>query len=177
MSAPAKAPYYWDYGDTEDGYAPAWGGPWYIDGIVDEAETFEDWKVDGLDLPVVVWRIARYAETGAGKIGFSVRGVHGEITLTMDPTGWILAVAHMGGKEVFRGYIDRPWEQYDIWPAGATPERNEEGPGKIGKKRAWVALSTTAWPQLQSIAKGLDALFIEIDEEKLRLKRDQGATG
>lgn len=170
MSAPAKAPYYWDYGTTEEGDPPAKGGPWLIDDMVRDTGVFEDWKVEGDDFPVVVWPIATYADTGAGKIGFGARGVQGEITLTMDPTGWIVAVAYIAGIEVFRGYIDRPWEQCDIWPAGAAPQGDQEGPGRIGKKRSWVALSTEAWPQLQSIANGLDALMFEIDEDKLRVK-------
>lgn len=171
MSAPAKAPYYWDYGTTEEGTPPEQGGPWLIDTLVSSAKTFEDWKVEERDLPVVVWPIATHAETGAGRIGFGLNGVQGEITLTMDPIGWILAVAHIGGAEVFRGYVDRPWEQCDIWPAGATPARDEEGPGRIGKKQHWVGLSTEAWPQLQNIANGLDAIMFEIDESKLRVKQ------
>jgi hypothetical protein len=168
VSAPAKAPYYWDFGTSEEGYPPAYGGPWYIDSMVGDAAVFEDWKIEGDGSPVVVWPITKYEETGTGKIGFGAKGVQGEIALTMDPSGWILAVATIAGKEVFRGFIDRPWEQYDIWPVGATPERNEEGPGRIGKKRAWVALSTEAWPQLLSYAGGSEALIVEIDENKLR---------
>ncbi len=166
MSAPTRAPHYWDYGTSEDGYPPAEGGPWCIDGIVAEAETFQDWMVEGQDLPITVRPIARYEKTGAGKIGFRARGIEGEITLSMDPSGWILALAHVGGREVFRGYIDRPWEEYEIWPAGATPRRDEEGPGRMGKKRSWMALSPEAWPQLRSITNGLNALIVEIAKNK-----------
>lgn len=174
MSAPAKAPFYWDFGNSDDGDPPERGGPFLIDALVGAAQTFEDWKVDGDDFPVMVWGIARYEKDGVGKIGFSAKGVQGEITLSMEPSGWILATAHIAGTEVFRGYIDRIWEQCDIWPVGATPERSEEGPGRIGKRQTWVGLSIAAWPQLQSIANGLDAIMFEVDEDRLREKMRSG---
>ncbi len=170
MSAPTRAPFYWDYGNSDEGYPPAQGGPWLIDNFVSTAETFEDWMVEGDDFPVVVWPISRYEKAGVGKIGFGAKGVEGEITLSMDPSGWILAVAHIGGNEVFRSFIDHIWEQCDIWPAGATPSREDEGPGRIGKRQTWVGLSTAAWPQLLSIAKGLESITFEIDEARLREK-------
>ena len=168
MSAPVRSAYYWDYSTTEAGDPPDVGGPWLIDGFVSTANSMADWKIEGQDFPIRVWRIAKYEETGAGRIGFAAGGVEGEIVLTMDPTGWVLAVAQIGGAEVFRGYIDRTWEMCDIWPAGATPGRDHEGPGRIGKRQQWVGLATDLWPQLQSIAKGLDAVMFEVDEDKLR---------
>lgn len=170
MSAPARPPFYWDFGNSDEGYPPAQGGPWLIDNFLSTAETFEDWMVEGDDFPVRVWAIARYETAGAGKIGFEAKGAEGEITLTMDPSGWIVCVAQIGGTEVFRGYIDRIWEQSDIWPVGAMPGPGDEGPGRIGKRQTWVGLSTTAWPQLQSIANGLKTIMFEIDEARLRSK-------
>jgi hypothetical protein len=177
VSAPAKAPYYWDYGTTEEGDTPEFGGPWLINGFVSTAGHFADWMIEGRDFPIRVWAIADYEKTGAGRIGFTAAGLEGEIMLTMDPTGWVLAVAQIGGTEVFRGYIDRRWEQCDIWPAGATPDRDAEGPGRIGKRQHWVALAVDVWPQLGSIANGLDAVMFEVDEDKLRVVMDKERAG
>jgi len=174
MTAPAKTPLYWDYGTSDEGYPPAQGGPWLIDDFVSTAGTFRDWMVEGDDLPIAVWPICRYETAGVGKIGFGLKGVEGEITLSMDSSGWVLAVAHIGGSEVFRGYIDNIWEQCDIWPAGATPSREDDGPGQIGKHRTWVGLSTTAWPQLLNLAKGLEAIIFEVDDAKLRARAALG---
>lgn len=173
MSAPAKAPYYWDHGTTDEGDTPDFGGPWLIDSLVHVARYFNDWKVEGLDLAITVRDIAEYKDGGVGRIGFSARGVEGEIALTMDPSGWVLAVARIGETEVFRGYIDRTWEMCDIWPAGATPSRDDEGPGRIGKRQHWVGLAVEDWPQLQAIANGQDSVFFEVDEDKLRVVMDR----
>src|SRR5690606_17872093 len=110
---------------------PATGGPWLIDSFVSTARHFADWMVADDALPIRVWAIAEHAKTGAGRIGFAAGGVEGEIVLSMAPGGWVLAVASIGGAEVFRGYVDRQWEQCDIWPVGATPARDDEGPGRI----------------------------------------------
>lgn len=177
MSAPTRSAYYWDYSTTEAGEPPDFGGPWLIDGFVRTARYFQDWMVEGQDFSIRVWDIAEYEKTGAGRIGFAAGGVEGEIVLTMDPTGWVLAVAQIGGAEVFRGYIDRTWEMCDIWPAGATPGRDEEGPGRIGKRQHWVGLATEVWPQLQAIANGLDAVMFQVDEDKLRAVTDKEAAG
>jgi hypothetical protein len=173
MSAPTKAPYYWDHGTTEDGDPPAQGGPWLIDNLVVTARYFNDWMVEGLDLAISVRDIAEYKDGGVGRIGFSARGVEGEIALTLDPSGWVLAVARIGETEVFRGYIDRPWEMIDIWPPGSTPAKDEESPGRIGKKQTWVGLATDVWPALQAIANGQDSLFFEVDEAKLRIQMER----
>jgi len=79
----------------------------------------------------------------------------------------VLAVATIAGAEVFRGYLDRPWEQCEIWPPGREPVGDEEAPGRIGKKQTFVTLSTVDWPQLLTLTKGLPGIMFEVDEEKL----------
>lgn len=168
MTAPTRSAYYWDHGTTEAGEPPEQGGPWLIDSLVWTARYFPDWMMEGQDLAISVRDLAEYEKTGAGRIGFSARGVAGEIVLTMDPSGWILVVASIGSDEVFRGYLDRPWEQLEIWPVGATPGPQDEAPGRIGKRQTWLGLAVTDWPRLRPLAGGLEAVMFEVDEEKLR---------
>jgi hypothetical protein len=75
--------------------------------------------------------------------------------------------ATCGGREVFRAWVDRPYDEYDLWPdCEAVPARRDvDAPGHIGKRRNWINLSTSAWPQLARFANvfGVVALS-EADE-------------
>ena len=169
MSAPARKPYYWDHGITEAGYPPQQGGAWLIDDFVSIAKYFPDWMAADEGIAIQVEPLAQYDASGVGRIGFTANGVTGEIALTLDPSGWVLAVATIAGAEVFRGYLHRPWEQCEIWPPGREPVGDEEAPGRIGKKQTFVSLSTDAWPQLLTLSKGLAGIIFEVDEDKLRV--------
>lgn len=173
MSAPARKPHYWDHGTSEEGYAPEQGGAWLIDDFVSIAKYFPDWIAEEDGLAIRIEPLARYEDGGVGRIGFSCNGVSGEIALTLDPSGWVLAVATIADPEVFRGYVDRPWEQCEIWPPGREPVGDEEAPGRIGKKQTYVSLSDTEWPQLVGLTKGLGRIIFEVDEAKLRVTMAQ----
>ncbi|MCG6114875.1 MAG: hypothetical protein MEQ84_06705 [Mesorhizobium sp.] len=77
-----------------------------------------------------------------------------EIVLAPDTSGWLSITAFHRGSEVFRAWLDRPYEEYELWPAGAfvPPRRSLEAPGRIGKRRSWISLSADAWPQLAHLA-------------------------
>ena len=69
----------------------------------------------------------------------------GVIELAAEETGWLVAVARIGHVEVFRGYVERPYEQYEIWPPHAGLA-DGEAPGRIGKRTTWVSFAAASWP-------------------------------
>ena len=81
-----------------------------------------------------------------------------------DASGYVLVTAERDGAELFRAFIDRPYEEYDLWPPGAVfpGRRSEEAPGRIGKRRSWVVLDTRTWPILAPLAN--EAGFVMLRE-------------
>jgi hypothetical protein len=77
-----------------------------------------------------------------------------EVVLTPGATGWIEVTARLDGREVLRALMDRPYEEYELWPGEAdiAPNRSAEAPGRIGKRLNWLSLSASAWPQLAALA-------------------------
>jgi hypothetical protein len=84
------------------------------------------------------------------EIGFRAGAHAGVITFTADPSGWLRIEADMNGGQVFLAFLDRPYEEHELWPANAT--RGPEGPGRMGKRRNWLSLDTDVWPALKPLA-------------------------
>lgn len=124
-----------------------------IDSLADDARDWPHWVIEAdSGLPVRLTMPAHEPGRSA-RIGFAAQGVEGVIEAVPDPSGWLLATAKIGGAEVFRAYVDRPFEEYALWPAGADAGPDEEEPGRVGKKRWWLGLSAAAWPVLSPLAR------------------------
>lgn len=169
MSAPARKPYYWDHGTTEEGEDPAVAMGWLIDHFIWSVPYFPDWLVEDKGIEVAL-RVAEHRPGVLGIIGFTSGGIEGTVQLRPDPSGWVLVTGHVAEAEVFRAYLERPWEQWEFWPPGATPERGEEGPGRIGKHMNWIGANSETWPGLAPIANELGGVHLIVDEEKLRVR-------
>ena len=93
-----------------------------------------------------------------------------QIALEPDASGWLSIAARCGGQEVFRAWLDRPYEVYEFWPEGAAilPLRTTEAPGRIGKRRNWVNLSAAAWPPLARFANSFGVVAASEMEEPLQ---------
>ncbi|MDK8874226.1 hypothetical protein [Paracoccus sp. SSJ] len=80
----------------------------------------------------------------------------GPVQIVLEPhaSGWLSIAAVCSGQEVFRAWLDRPYEEYEFWPEGAAipAGRTIDPPGRIGKRRNWINLSAAAWPQLARFA-------------------------
>lgn len=83
------------------------------------------------------------------------------IALSPDPSGWTRIDAIVGGETVFTAYLDRVYEEFDLWPPGASGAG--EAPGRIGKRQTWASLSADAWPVLRAMT-GEDFLAIEMPD-------------
>jgi hypothetical protein len=77
-----------------------------------------------------------------------------EIILTPGASGWVEITVRLDERAALRAWMDRPYEEYELWPGGAdiTPNRSAEAPGRIGKRLNWINLSSGAWPQLAALA-------------------------
>jgi len=166
MTAPARPPSYYDAFDAVE-LSPRKGIPWLIENFVSTAKWFNDWVVEDVGMPV------RLHAAGPSSIGFEAGGVSGTIELSADRSGWLLAVARIGPSEVFRGYVERQYEQYEIWPPNAGRADAEDAPGVIGKRAHWIGLSPEVWPALAPLANELGGVHIAVDEAKLRERTDR----
>lgn len=166
MTAPTRKAWFGDaIGGLDEVDDPKREAEYIIHDFASTAAYFPDWLAEEVGVEVRLTVLER--SKGRSVIGWSGGGAEGTITFTLDPSGWILAVGTLGAVEMFRGYIDHAYEQYDVFPPGATPEPQAEAPGTIGKKRHWVSLRRDAWPALASL--GLEqGINFTIDESKLK---------
>jgi hypothetical protein len=136
-----------------------------IEDMVSKAKSFPDWTLDDTGIAVTL-------SPGDGRIGFRANGITGEVALDIED-GWIRAIATVGGDEVFRGYIERRWEEYEVWPAGATDDKAEE-PGRLGKWLMWASLNSAAWPGIKAVANEGGWVNVQHDEAAMieRNKRE-----
>lgn len=175
MSAPSRPPTFCDaIGGTTDPLDRAAG--WLIDDIARMPKYFPDWFVDNeTPIPVSLTLMEHEAETRA-VLTWNAGSATGTLTATRDPVGWLVLAAEHEGVEVFRGYIERIYEEYEVWPPGSDGE-GVESPGRIGKKKSWTSLVASAWPLLSPIAEN-GWVNIRIDDQKLsaRMDRERGQT-
>ncbi len=78
--------------------------------------------------------------------------VAGRIVFSPDASHWMKVEVFLGAFRVFVAYMDRVWEEFELWPSGAT-EKTVDPPGHISKRYAWLNLSAAAWPQLALFAE------------------------
>lgn len=169
MTAPLRPPAYYDSirGGDADG-DPAVESCWIVDDIAGTVKTFPDWRVDETGREVRL-AIAAHRPLKRLVIAWEAGNLRGTIEVAPDPSGYVLVVGRLGEGEddVFRAYLDHPYEEYELWPDGVPAGTGEESPGRMSKRRTWVSLSTVAWPTLAA-AGGRDWFNAAVDEEKLR---------
>lgn len=119
------------------------------------------------DRPVWLTQISCSRE--GARVGFDSQGVIGLITLTPHESGWVKVVAEISGRPVFTAFAEQVWEEYELYPDGWPDEAratatDEDAPGRIGKRRNWISLSSVAWPQLALLANEADRVLAEVAE-------------
>lgn len=166
MNPPSRPPIYCDaIGGTELPLERAAG--WLVDDLASIVRTFPHWRNDDSGTAIVLRLLAHEPEKRT-VIGWHGGAATGTLTATPDPSGWLLLVAEHGGREAFRAYVERQYEEYECWPAGSTAPRQADEPGRIGKHQTWVSLSAAAWPGLTPVANALGWLSLAIDDTKLQ---------
>lgn len=172
MSAPAKPPFYYELlSNGEVGMDPALASGWLIDDFASAVGAFSEWLLEDAGLTIDL-RVAEHEKGKRLVIAWRTAPADGTVTLTPDPSGWVKVVGAISGREVFEAYLDRPWEQYEFWPPGAMPVKDEEAPGRIGKKEHWVSVPADTWPALRPIANPEGGVHFSIDEDRLRARME-----
>lgn len=93
-----------------------------------------------------------WSATGA-RLHFESGDVAGIIALDGAAGGWVRISVTMAGRTVFTGFMERVWEDYELYPPGTTCRpRDADAPGRVGRRRSWLILSAAAWPQLAPLA-------------------------
>ena len=153
MTPPRHPPVFSEpiYGMETTGAGTAELAGWLFYSLAGDAGHSPDWSVEaGPGLAVRIRLIDH--ERGRGvTLGFTVGEGEGEIRTGLDPSGWVRVTVTLRGEDVFRAWLDRPYEEYHLWPDDAAASPDEDPPGHIGKRRNWVSLSVAAWPRLAAL--------------------------
>ena len=114
-------------------------------------------------------RRVRLAQASCSATGaclhFESGGVTGIIALEGAAGGWVRITATIAGRRVFTGFMERVWEEYELYPPGAPCRPQDDAPGRIGKRRTWLILSAAAWPQLAPLANDAGVVMAIVSDQ------------
>lgn len=122
-------------------------GPW----------TLGDWHV-------VATRTGKSDGSGPFEAGFrATRDPGGEtvdvaLHIAVHASGWLEARLTLGSGQQHAFFIERVYEEFDIWPPLSPCTADEAG--RMGKRCSWVQLKAEFWPELAGFA---DGGFITVD--------------
>ena len=147
---PVSKPRYYNSSDPGgSGLDPARAAPQLLDRLAEAVRVAPNWEVDGRGIGARV-AVDTHEPGKSLRIAYEAGDVRGTITVSLDPTGWLHALAEQGGAEVLSAFADRPFEEVALWPDGALTEG--ASPGLIGRTCNWVSLDPKAWPALAKLA-------------------------
>ncbi|MFN7055179.1 hypothetical protein [Hyphomonas sp.] len=76
--------------------------------------------------------------------------INGRIELSIAPSLWLRVDVYLGGAWFGRGWIERGYEECEIWPDGSDgiigPRVEDDPPGRISKRGSWIQFDTSQWP-------------------------------
>jgi hypothetical protein len=125
-----------------------------LQSLVSTASTFPEWELDNDGEPALPVRLTvlEYVQDRVVHIGFACAGIDGVLSIRPDlETGFVLVKAEVAGVTVLKAYMDRPYEEYGLYPPDDNTAQADEGPGRMSKNRWWVSLSADAWPALRPL--------------------------
>lgn len=149
-SPPIRAPMFFDDGD---GPATLASARWLLSVLCQFASFSRLWRDRaGCDIAV---KLERETDDGA-LISFS-GAIHGRIELSIAPSLWVRADVYLGDTWFARGWIERCYEECEIWPDGADgvigPRVEDDPPGRISKRGYWIQFDTAQWPGYESATR------------------------
>lgn len=176
MTAPTRDPFYYELlSNGEVSLDPTKAMGWLIDDVASTVATFPEWIVEDTGHTVDL-KIAEHVRGERLVIFWRTAPVDGTITLRTDPSGWVRVTGTIDGREVLAAWLDRPWEQFELWPEDSTPARDEEAPGQIGKKLHWIGLNAELWPALLPIAGAHGGVMLAVDDVRLSARMNRNWT-
>jgi hypothetical protein len=153
MTAPNRAPWFCDaiagvertFPDTGDDVR------YLIDDLAWAAERDPHWQIDSHHELRVTLAIIEHIQGQRLVVAATAGGVTATITAEPDPSGWLKLTALCAGITL-TAYMDRPYEEYSLLPADSPLPPRAEEPGRMGKRRTWLSLHVSAWPELAPLA-------------------------
>lgn len=83
--------------------------------------------------------------------------INGRIELLIAPSLWVRADFYRGDAWFGRGWIERCYEECEIWPDAADgiigPKVEDDPPGRISKRGYWMQFDTSQWPAYESATR------------------------
>jgi hypothetical protein len=154
MTAPARPPSFFNSltGRDKDAAGSGRQAGFLIDDLASDARNWPNWLLDDDSQRRITLSLIEHVTEQRVVIGFVVDRVQGTVTATPDPTGYLRVVVTFEGADYLTLFVERIWEEYELWPPGAAAEIGEEAPGHLGKHRSWVSISASGWPVLAAIA-------------------------
>ncbi len=105
-----------------------------------------------------------------------IGAVEGRIELSISPSLWVCADVHIKGAWFARGWIEQCYEEYEIWPDGADgvigPKVEDDPPGRISKRGAWIQFDTSQWPGYDSATRTIGFEIPNLNSQDVLLKSD-----
>ena len=125
-----------------------------LDDFADVLSNAPRWLLETGCGGAITLRVCAHRQGERLEVLAELAGECAQIALEPHVSGWLSIAAVCSGQEVFRAWLDRPYEEYELWPEGAAipAGRTVDPPGRIGKRRNWINLSAAAWPQLARFA-------------------------
>lgn len=160
MIPPNRKPWFFDSTGAGGEFTYPDTGPemaWLIDRLAVTAKAFPLWRTDNDEVPPqdISVAIEDYQPDTLLRVRFSSGDLSGLILAQPDPaSGFVVITAMLDGREVFRAYMDHPWEEFELFPPGDATAPADEAPGRMSKKLWWVSLSVAAWPMLAPLSSG-----------------------
>jgi hypothetical protein len=76
--------------------------------------------------------------------------INGRIEVSIDPSLWVRAEFYRDDTWFGRGWIERCYEECEIWPDGSDgivgPRVEDDPPGRISKRGYWIQFDVPQWP-------------------------------
>lgn len=138
---PPRQPFYvWE----EDGLPRADAARALIEWLVGRLAYLDRWKTPGGLVRTTLLDEA----TDSALIG--VAGAYElRIELSIGPADWVCAEVFARDDIVQRAWIERAYEECELWPDGADgqigPAVSDDPPGRIGKRGDWMQIDTLQW--------------------------------
>jgi len=154
MSAPARPPSFFNALSGADTPYPdvLREAGFLLDDLAGDVKMWPYWLLDDDSQRRIMLTLVEHVAEQRAVIGFAVDGIAGTITATPDPSGYLRIVVEVDGAVFLTTYVERIWEEYELWPPGAVAAFDVESPGRMGKHRSWVSIAAAGWPALAAIA-------------------------
>ncbi len=154
MSAPARPPSFFNaLSGAHTPYPDALREPGFLlNDLAGDVKIWPYWLLDDDSQRQIALTLVEHVTEQRAVIGFAVDGVSGTITATPDPSAYLRIVVEVDGAVFLTAYVERIWEEYELWPPNAVAAFDVESPGRMGKHRSWVSISAAGWPALAAMA-------------------------